>query len=157
SRSRSDKPDTDRHSFLLGIDSNGHSSYLLDAPFGLALPDHCGDSAILCLLLNQGKSVIFKNPKGAGSAQEALRLDVLNRLVLVVLGQAETFAHETNDHGDHHEGNKDHGPEGNKGEEHGEGENNGGEKGPELAETGADVAGLLAGGFLLAGLGALTV
>ncbi|HET9253601.1 MAG TPA: hypothetical protein VFO16_00175 [Pseudonocardiaceae bacterium] len=156
SKSRSDKPDTDRHSFLLGIDSNGHSSYLLDAPFGLALPDHCGDSAILCLLLNQGKSVIFKNPKGAGSAQEALRLDVLNRLVLVVLGQAETFAHETNDHSDHHEGNKDHGPEG-KGEEHGEGENNGGEKGPELAQTGADVAGLLAGGFLLAGLGALTV
>jgi hypothetical protein len=82
SRSRSDKPDTDRHSFLLGIDSNGKSTYLLDAPFGLALPDHCGDSAILCLLLNQGKSIIFHNPKGAGSAQEALRLDVLNRVLL---------------------------------------------------------------------------
>src|SRR6185312_1440660 len=153
SKSKSDKPDTERHSFLLCIDSNGHSTYLLDQPFGLALPDHCGDSAILCLLLNQGKSVIFKNPKGAGSAQEALRLDVLNRLVLVVLGQAETFVHETNEE-DHH--NKGEG-EGNKGEEHGEGENQGGEKGPELAETGADVAGLLAGGFLLAGLGALTV
>jgi hypothetical protein len=153
SKSRSEKPDTERHSFLLGIDSNGHSSYLLDQPFGLALPDHCGDSAILCLLLNQGKSVIFKNPNGAGSAQEALRLDVLNRLVLVVLGQAETFAHETNEE-DHH--NKEHG-EGNKGEEHGEGENAGGGAGPQLAETGADIAGLLAGGFLLAGLGALTV
>ncbi|HZS20733.1 MAG TPA: hypothetical protein VFA63_07080 [Pseudonocardiaceae bacterium] len=170
SKSRSDKPDTERHSFLLGIDSNGKSTYLLDAPFGLALPDHCGDSAILCLLLNQGKSVIFKNPKGAGSAQEALRLDVLNRVLLVVLGQSETLAHETNEDNDHHNrgdhcddhGNKgeEHGEHcedhGNKGEEHGNGENNGG-GGPELAQTGADVAGLLAGGFLLTGLGALTV
>jgi hypothetical protein len=194
-KSRSDKPDTDRHSFLLGIDSNGKSTYLLDAPFGLALPDHCGNSAILCLLLNQGKSVIFKNPQGAGSVQEALRLDVLNRVLLVVLGQSETLAHETNEGRDHHNkgdhcddhGNKgdehgehaehkgdEHGEHGehaehkgdehgehcedhgNKGEEHGNGENNGG-KGPELAETGADVAGLLAGGFLLTGLGALTV
>jgi hypothetical protein len=169
SKSRSDKPDTERHSFLLGIDSNGHSSYLLDAPFGLALPDHCGDSALLCLLLNQGKSVIFHNPKGAGSAQEALRLDVLNRVLLVVLGQSETLAHETNEgNNDHHNkgehcddhGNKseEHGEHcedhGNKGEEQGKGEN---EKGPELAQTGADVAGLLAGGFLLTGLGALTV
>jgi hypothetical protein len=201
-KSRSDKPDTDRHSFLLGIDSNGKSTYLLDAPFGLALPDHCGNSAILCLLLNQGKSVIFKNPQGAGSVQEALRLDVLNRVLLVVLGQSETLAHETNnggndhhnkgdqcddhankgdehgEHGEHaeHKGDEhgEHGEHGehaehkgdehgehcenngNKGEEHGNGENNGG-KGPELAETGADVAGLLAGGFLLTGLGALTV
>lgn len=154
SKSRSDKPDTDRHSFLLGIDSNGHSSYLLDAPLGLALPDHCGDSAILCLLLNQGKSIIFHNPKGAGSAQEALRLDVLNRVLLVVLGQSETLAHETEGN-DHHNKGEDHN-EGNKGEEHGNGENNGG-KGPELAQTGADVAGLLAGGFLLTGLGALAV
>ena len=153
SKSKSDKPDTERHSFLLGIDSNGHSSYLLDAPFALALPDHCGDSAILCLLLNQGRSVIFHNPKGAGSAQEALRLDVLNRTLLVVLGQAETLAHETEGR-DHHKKEEEHG---NKGEEQGKGENNGGEKGPELAETGADVAGLLAGGFLLTGLGALTV
>jgi hypothetical protein len=122
------------------------------------------------LLLNQGKSVIFKNPKGAGSAQEALRLDVLNRVLLVVLGQSETLAHETNEDNDHHNrgdhcddhGNKgeEHGEHcedhGNKGEEHGNGENNGG-GGPELAQTGADVAGLLAGGFLLTGLGALTV
>jgi hypothetical protein len=151
SKSKSDKPDTERRSFLLGIDSNGKSTYLLDSPTALALPDHCGDSAILCLLLNQGKSVIFKNPKGAGSVQEALRLDVLNRTLLVVLGQAETLAHETNEEDHHNKG--EHG----KGEEHGEGENKGGEKGPELAETGADVAGLLAGGFLLAGLGALTV
>jgi hypothetical protein len=171
SKSRSDKPDTDRHSFLLGIDSNGKSTYLLDAPFGLALPDHCGDSAILCLLLNQGKSVIFHNPQGAGSAQEALRLDVLNRVLLVVLGQSETLAHETNegnnrhnrgDHCDDHGNNnkEEHGEHcedhGNNGEEQGKGENEGG-KGPELAETGADVAGLLAGGFLLTGLGALTV
>ncbi|MGH3765851.1 MAG: hypothetical protein ACRDS0_20790 [Pseudonocardiaceae bacterium] len=152
-KATSDKPDTERHSFLLGIDSNGHSSYLLDAPFALALPDHCGDSAILCLLLNQGRSVIFHNPKGAGSAQEALRLDVLNRVLLVVLGQSESLAHETEGR-DHHK-KEEH--EGNKGEEHGKGENNGGEKGPELAQTGADVAGLLAGGFLLTGLGALTV
>jgi hypothetical protein len=154
SKSRSDKPDTERHSFLLGIDSNGKSTYLLDQPFGLALPDHCGDSAILCLLLNQGRSVIFHNPKGAGSAQEALRLDVLNRVLLVVLGQSETLAHETEGNEHHHgEEGKEHG---NKGEEQGKGENESG-KGPELAETGADVAGLLAGGFLLTGLGALTV
>jgi hypothetical protein len=122
SKSRSDKPDTERHSFLLGIDSNGHSSYLLDAPFGLALPDHCGDSAILCLLLNQGKSVIFHNPQGAGSAQEALRLDVLNRVLLVVLGQSETLAHETNEggHGDHHNKGDHCDDHGNKGDEHGE-------------------------------------
>ncbi len=149
SKSRSDKPETERHSFLLGIDSNGHSSYLGDQDMDQAFPKDCGDSALLCLLLNQGRSVIFHNPKGAGSAVEALRLDVLNRVLLVVLGQAETLAHETNDNDDH-----------NKGEDHGNGENKGnGEnaQGPELAQTGADVAGLLAGGFLLTGLGALTV
>ncbi|PZS14704.1 MAG: hypothetical protein DLM60_18735 [Pseudonocardiales bacterium] len=154
SKSRSDKPDTERHSFLLGIDSNGHSSYLGDQDMDQAFPKDCGDSALLCLLLNQGRSVIFHNPKGAGSAVEALRLDVLNRTLLVVLGQAETLAHETNDN-DHHNKGEDNG---NKGEDHGNGENNGkGEAGPELAQTGADVAGLLAGGFLLTGLGALTV
>ncbi|MDQ2882397.1 MAG: hypothetical protein M3Y48_14630 [Actinomycetota bacterium] len=158
SKSRSDKPETERHSFLLGIDSNGHSSYLGDQDMDQAFPKDCGDSALLCLLLNQGRSVIFHNPKGAGSAVEALRLDVLNRTLLVVLGQAETLAHETNDN-DHHNKGEDHG---NKGEDHGNGENNGkGEnnaaQGPELAQTGADVAGLLAGGFLLTGLGALTV
>jgi hypothetical protein len=110
------------------------------------------------LLLNQGKSIIFHNPKGAGSAQEMLRLDVLNRVLLVVLGQAETLAHETNEggngnNGDHGNKGEDHG---NKGEEHGKGEEEHG-KGPELAQTGADVAGLLAGGFLLTGLGALAV
>jgi hypothetical protein len=157
SKSRSDKPDTERHSFLLGIDSNGHSSYLGDQDMDQAFPKDCGDSALLCLLLNQGRSVIFHNPKGAGSAVEALRLDVLNRVLLVVLGQAETLAHETNDN-DHHNKGEDNG---NKGEDHGNGENKGGEnqaaQGPELASTGADVAGLLAGGFLLTGLGALTV
>lgn len=157
-KSKSDKPDTERHSFLLGIDSNGRSSYLLDDPTAIALPRDCGDSALLCLFLNQGKSVIFHNPKGAGSAQEALRLDVLNRTLLVVLGQAETLAHETNEG---HEGGKpeEHGNggegQGNQGEEHGSGENNG--NGPELAQTGSDIAPLLAGGFLLTGLGALTV
>ena len=178
SASKSDKPDTERHSWLLGIDSNGKSSYLLDEPTALALPDGCGDSALLCLFLNQGKSVIFKNPKGAGSVQEALRLDVLNRTLLVVLGQAETLAHETEgrDHG------KDHGrppacddkidndgdghidfpkdkdcdsPQDDSEEGHDGG--NGSGKGDELAYTGADVASLLAGGFLLTGLGALTV
>jgi hypothetical protein len=158
SKSRSDKPDTERHSFLLGIDSNGHSSYLLDDPTALALPKDCGNSALLCLFLNQGKSVIFHNPrnKGAGSAQEALRLDVLNRTLLVVLGEAETFAHEREGYehgkGEEHGQGEEHG---NKGEEHGSGEEHG--KGPELAQTGADVAPLLAAGFLLTGLGALTV
>ena len=156
SKSKSDKPDTERHSFLLGIDSNGKSSYLLDDPFALAIPRDCGDSALLCLFLNQGKSVIFHNPKGAGSAQEALRLDVLNRTLLVVLGQAETFAHETEGH--EHGKNEGHGNgegPGKEGEEHGSGESHG--QGPELAQTGAEIAPLLAGGFLLTGLGALTV
>lgn len=153
SKSRSDKPDTERHSFLLGIDSDGHSSYLLDEPTALALPKDCGNSALLCLLLNQGKSVIFHNPQGAGSAQEALRLDVLNRTLLVVLGQAETLAHETEGNDHHNKG--ENGGEGNKGEENGNGENQGG--GPELAQTGSDLSPLLAGGFLLTGLGALTV
>jgi hypothetical protein len=157
SKSKSEKPDTERHSFLLGIDSNGKSSYLLDQPFGLALPRDCGESAILCLLLNQGRSVIFHNPQGAGSAQEALRLNVLNRLLLVVLGQSETLVHETEgrDHGkkDEHHGEGEHG---NNGGEHGNGEEHG-KGGGELAETGSDVAPLLAGGFLLTGLGALTV
>ncbi len=153
SASESEKPDTERHSWLLGIDINGKSSYLLDEPTGLVLLDGCGDSALLCLLLNQGKSVIFKNPNGAGSAQEALRLDVLNRTLLVVLGQAETLVHETEgrDHGKDHPGD-DHG----KGDEGGDQGGDGG-KGGELAYTGADVAPLLAGGFLLTGLGALTV
>ncbi|MGH3865500.1 MAG: hypothetical protein ACRDQ4_05040 [Pseudonocardiaceae bacterium] len=156
SKSKSDKPDTDRHSFLLGIDSNGKSSYLLDDPVAVPVLSNCGDSALLCLLLNQGKSVIFHNPKGAGSAQEALRLDVLNRTLLVVLGQAETLAHETEGHehgkGPEHGGN---GEQGNNGEEHGNGSGQGG--GPQLAQTGAEIAPLLAGGFLLTGLGALTV
>ena len=157
SKSRSDKPDTERHSFLLGIDSNGHSTFLGDQDMNQAFPKDCGDSALLCLLLNQGRSVIFHNPKGAGSAVEALRLDVLNRTLLVVLGQAETLAHETNDN-DHHNKGEDHGNEGEnngKGENNGNGENN--QQGPQLAQTGADVAGLLAGGFLLVGFGALTV
>jgi hypothetical protein len=157
SKSQSDKPDTERHSFLLGIDSNGKSSYLLDQPLGVALPSDCGDSALLCLLLNQGKSVIYHNPKGAGSAQEALRLDVLNKTLLVVLGEAETFAHETEGY-EHGHKPSEHGPgeeHGNQGEEHGGGESGG--KGPELAQTGADLAPFLAGGFLLTGLGALTV
>ena len=159
-RSKSDKPDTERHSFLLGIDSNGKSSYLLDDPTALALPNDCGDSALLCLFLNQGKSVIFHNPKGAGSAQEALRLDVLNRTLLVVLGQAETLAHENNNQGNGHGEGNGHGnnngeEHGNNGEEHGNGSGQGG--GPELAQTGAEIAPLLAGGFLLTGLGALTV
>ncbi|MGH3823899.1 MAG: hypothetical protein ACRDRA_13875 [Pseudonocardiaceae bacterium] len=152
-RSKSEKPDTERHSFLLGIDLNGSSTYLLDGPTAVALPDDCGDSAVLCLFLNQGKSVIFKNPKGAGSVQEMLRLDVLNKTLLVVLGQAETLAHETE--GRHHHKKPEPEGHGDKGDDHGKGEEGGG--GPELAETGADVAQLLAGGFLLTGLGALTV
>ncbi|MDQ4103563.1 MAG: hypothetical protein M3186_07580 [Actinomycetota bacterium] len=154
SRSISKKPDTERHSYLLGLDLGGESTYLVDGPEALTLPDDCGDSAILCLFLNQGKSVIFENPKykGAGSVQEMLRLDVLNETLLVVLGQAESLAHETDRDKDKEHGKKD--------EEHGDKGDEGGKdeaKGPELAETGADVAALLAGGFLLTGMGALTV
>ena len=181
SDSESKKPDTRRGSYLLGIDSDGESSYLLDEPEAITLLDDCGDSAILCLFLNQGKSVIFKNPQGAGSVQEMLRLDVLNRTLLVVLGQAETLAHETKgrDHhkkpecsdgidndGDHRidfpddkgcESPEDNSEAGEKGDEHGD--NGGGDKGDGggLADTGADVMPLLAGGFLLTGMGALTV
>jgi hypothetical protein len=153
SKSISDKPDTERHSYLLGIDSGGDSTYLLDEPEALTLPDDCGDSALLCLFLNQGKSVIFENPryKGAGSVQEALRLDVLNETLLVVLGQAESLAHETDRGKD-----KDKDDHGDKGEDHGKFDD-GGKGGPELAETGVDVATLLAGGFLLTGVGALTI
>jgi hypothetical protein len=167
SRSRSDKPDAERHSFLLGIDSNGKSSYLLDQPFALPIPQDCGNSALLCLFLNQGKSIIFHNPKGAGSVQEALRLDVLNRTLLVVLGQAETLVHEIEvcgehgyehgkpcEHGKPEGGPGRHGERGHEPEGPGKGENAGG---PELASTGTDLAPLLAGGFLLTGLGALTV
>jgi hypothetical protein len=158
SRSKSDKPDTERHSFLLGIDSNGKSSYLLDQPFALPIPQDCGNSALLCLFLNQGKSIIFHNPKGAGSAQEALRLDVLNRTLLVVLGQAETLVHETegHEHGKPQSGPGRHEEHGHPAEGPNKGENHGG-GGPELAYTGTDLAPLLAGGFLLTGLGALTV
>ncbi|PZS40293.1 MAG: hypothetical protein DLM62_03615, partial [Pseudonocardiales bacterium] len=60
--------------------------------------------------------------------------------------------HETNDNDQH---NKDEN-NGNNGENNGNGENQA-DQGPQLAQTGADVAGLLAGGFLLTGLGALTV
>ncbi|HKR50933.1 MAG TPA: hypothetical protein VJT72_15380 [Pseudonocardiaceae bacterium] len=176
SESKSKEPDTQRGSYLLGIDSSGESSYLLDEPEAIGLLDGCGDSALLCLLLNQGKSVIFDNPKGAGSAQEMLRLDVLNRTLLVVLGQAETLVHETEGR-DHHKPQCDDKIDNdNDGDidfpkdkdcespqddsEHGDkGEGNGGGAGDEggLAETGAEIMPLLAGGLLLTGAGALTV
>ncbi|MGH4000415.1 MAG: hypothetical protein ACRDTJ_23475, partial [Pseudonocardiaceae bacterium] len=60
SESESKEPDTNRGSYLIGIDTDGESSYLLDEPEAITLlEDDCGDSAILCLFLNQGKSVIF--------------------------------------------------------------------------------------------------
>ncbi|MGH3993550.1 MAG: hypothetical protein ACRDSN_13945, partial [Pseudonocardiaceae bacterium] len=117
SDSESKEPDTNRHSYLLGIDSDGESSYLLDEPEAITLLDDCGDSALLCLFLNQGKSVIFKNPQGAGSVQEALRLDVLNRTLLLVLGQAETLAHETKDRDRDDDKKDEHQMEGDKGED----------------------------------------
>jgi hypothetical protein len=180
SDSESRTPDTHRGSYLLGIDSDGESSYLLDDPEAIGILD-CGDSAILCLFLNQGKSVIYRNPQGAGSVQEMLRLDVLDRTLLVVLGQAETLAHEADDRDrdrdrpecsdkkdNDHDGKTDHKEDpdcespdddseaGDKGEGHGD---EGGDKGDGggLAETGADIVPLLAGGFLLTGMGALTV
>ncbi|HVE96185.1 MAG TPA: hypothetical protein VNA67_04295 [Pseudonocardiaceae bacterium] len=180
SDSESKTPDTHRGSYLLGIDSDGESSYLLDDPEAIGILD-CGDSAILCLFLNQGKSVIYRNPQGAGSVQEMLRLDVLDRTLLVVLGQAETLAHEADDRDrdrdrdrpecsdgedNDHDGKTDHKEDpdcesadddseaGDKGEGDG-----GGDKGDGggLADTGADIVPLLAGGFLLTGMGALTV
>ncbi len=155
SASKSKEPDTRRGSYLLGIDINGESSFLLDEPEAITLLDDCGDSAILCLFLNQGKSVIFKNPKGAGSVQEMLRLDVLDRTLLLVLGQAESLAHETKDRDRHHKKPED--DKGDKGDDKGDkGKGDKGEDGG-LADTGANVMPLLAGGFLLTGMGALTV
>ncbi len=178
SESESKGPDTDRGSYLIGIDTDGESSFLLDEPEAITLlEDDCGDSAILCLFLNQGKSVIFKNPKGAGSVQEALRLDVLNRTLLLVLGQAETLAHETegrdrgkppecddkiDNDGDGHidfpkDKGCDHPQDDSEAGEHGDDHGKGGGHDGGLADTGADVMPLLAGGFLLTGMGALTV
>jgi hypothetical protein len=178
SASESKKPETERRSYLLGLDLGGEPTYLLDGPEAIVLPDDCGESAVLCLLLNQGKSVIFDNPKGAGSAQEMLRLDVLNRTLLVVLGQAETLVHETegrdhkkrpecddkidNDGDGHIDYPKDKGcdsPEDNSEAGEKDHDNGGGDKGEGggLAETGADVMPLLASGFLLTGVGALSV
>ncbi|MGH3794272.1 MAG: hypothetical protein ACRDSP_05230 [Pseudonocardiaceae bacterium] len=94
SKSESKTPDTARHSWLVALDSGGNAILKLDQPTGLSIPPECGDSGILCLFLNQGKSIVFDH--GAGSAQEALHLDLLKSTpldVLVELGQAESIAH----------------------------------------------------------------
>ncbi|MGH3911880.1 MAG: hypothetical protein ACRDTC_00495, partial [Pseudonocardiaceae bacterium] len=213
SESESVTPDTQRRSWLLGLDSGGEELLRIEDPTGISLPDGCGDNALLCLFLNQGESFIFENPQGAGSAQEALHLDLLNGTpldILVELGQAESIAHlesppgcepgekgpcptdvpECKDGIDNDEDNKvdfpaDPGcdsPEDDSEKDNPEckdgidndkdgkidfpadpecdspdddSESDGKDGG--LADTGADIAPLLAGAFLLIGMGALTV
>lgn len=180
SASKSSGPDTTRHSYLLGFDSNGKSVFQLSQPAGLALPPGCGEPSVLCLFLNQGRSFLF--PNGASSGQEALDLNLLKGTpldILVSLGEAESIAHQV-------PGNNGGGPKppecsdkiDNDGDgkidypadpdctspsdnsEAGNGGGNGGGNagnGGGLASTGAEVAPLLAGAFLLIGAGSLTV
>jgi hypothetical protein len=188
SNSESVTPDTARDSWLIGLDSGGEALLRIEDPIGLALPPGCGDVALLCLFLNQGESFIFDNPQGAGSAQEALHLDLLQGTpldILVVLGQAESIAHlespegcepgekgpcppkkpECSDGIDNDGDGKIDADDPGCYDENGkynpddDDESDGGKKddGGGLAKTGADVAPLLAGAFLLIGLGALTV
>ncbi|MGH3939204.1 MAG: hypothetical protein ACRDTG_11325 [Pseudonocardiaceae bacterium] len=212
SNSESVTPETERDSWLIGLDSGGEELLRLEDPTGISIPDGCGEPAVVCLFLNQGESFIFDNPQGAGSAQEALHLDLLNGTpldVLVELGQAESIAHlesppgcepgekgpcptepECKDGIDNDGDGKidfpnDPGcssPEDDSEEDQPEckdGIDNDGDKkidfgedpecdSPEddsesdgkdggLADTGAEVAPLLAGAFLLIGMGALTV
>lgn len=92
--------ETDRNSYLVGIDEAGNRTEILSDPAGLALPPGCGGEgdegpALLCLFINQGESFIFSN--GAASAQEALHLDLLRNTpiaVLAELGKAESVARQ---------------------------------------------------------------
>ncbi|MGH3147423.1 MAG: hypothetical protein ACRDTR_16630, partial [Rubrobacter sp.] len=90
-------PDTQRRSWLLGLDSDGEEIFRLDDPTSLELLSECGEElSIICLFLNQGESFIYENPQGAGSAQEALHLDLLEDTpldILLELGRSEAIAH----------------------------------------------------------------
>jgi hypothetical protein len=215
SDSESVTPGTNRASWLISLDSGGEALLRIEDPVGLALPPGCGEPALLCLFLNQGESFLFDN--GAGSAQEALHLDLLNGTpidILVELGKAESIAHlesppgcepgekgpcpgeeipECKDGIDNDgDGKTDYPadpdcdskdddsetPECSDGiDNDGDGKTDypadpdcdskddnsesdgkkGAGEGSGLADTGADIAPLLAGAFLLIGMGALTV
>ncbi len=144
SESDSRGPATDRGSWLIGLDSGGNALFRLEDPLSLAVPPQCGEPALLCLFLNQGESFLFGN--GAASAQEALHLDLLNGTpldILLELGRAETIVHQEKPKPP--EKPKDGAKEPGKDDK------------DDLAVTGADIAPLLAGAFLLIGMGALTV
>jgi hypothetical protein len=189
SASESKTPATERHSWLVGLDSGGKALLRLEDPAGISIPPACGDGALLCLFLNQGESFIFPNAdhpltQGAASAQEALHLDLLNGSpldILVILGQAESIAHlqsppgcnpgekgpcppkpECSDGIDNDGDGKIDFPadlECESPEDNSEADGKKGEEGEEggLAKTGSDIAPLLAGAFLLIGMGTLTV
>lgn len=184
SDSESETPDTSRDSWLIGLDSGGEEILRIEDPTAVALLDcsEGGELALVCLFLNQGESFIYENPQGAGSAQEALHLDLVGNdpaLILVELGRAESIAHlespddcppgekgpcpkkpECDDGIDNDDDGKidfpaDPGCKDKKDDSEKDDEGKKGDGG--LAKTGADVAPLLAGAFLLIGMGALTV
>lgn len=186
SASDSRGPDTDRNSWLIGLDSGGNSVLKIEDPLELAVPPECGEPALVCLFLNQGESFIFGN--GAGSVQEALHLDLLNGTpidILLELGKAESIAHlespdgcnpgekgpcptdkpECSDGIDNDGDGKidypadpecDNAQDDSESDKKGDAGDGAGDNG-DLADTGADIAPLLAGAFLLIGMGALTV
>ncbi|MGH3903878.1 MAG: hypothetical protein ACRDTE_06785 [Pseudonocardiaceae bacterium] len=181
SASDSRGPNTERNSWLIGLDSGGNSILRIEDPLELAVPPECGEPAVLCLFLNQGESLIF--PGGAGSVQEALHLDLLNGTpidILLELGRAESLAHlespdgckpgekgpcppkpECDDKIDNDGDGKidfPKDPECESPQDDSEANGKDGDAGDGgLADTGADIAPLLAGAFLLIGMGALTV
>lgn len=161
--------ETERNSYLLGIETDGESEEIVDEPTGLAIPPGCGgeddeDPALLCVFFNQGESFEFGN--GAASAQEALHVDVLRNTgldVLAEIGQAESVAREFDCEpknpegpcpGDGDNGDDDKKP-GDDGKDDGAGDN--GDKDDGLATTGADIAPMAAGALALIGLGALSM
>lgn len=159
---------TDRNSYLLGLESGGSNSELVGEPTGLAILPGCGgpndDSpALLCVFFNQGESFVFDN--GAASAQEALHLDVLRNTgldVLAEIGQAESVAREFDCEPKNPKGpcpgdgeNGDDKKPGEDGKDDGVGD--AGDKDDGLATTGADIAPMLAGALALIGLGALSM
>jgi hypothetical protein len=179
-------PADDRHSWLLSLDSDGNPLVRIEDPTAVNLLDpQCGGGglAILCLFLNQGETIL--GPTSASNAQEALHLDVLPNdpsLVLAVLGQSESLAHlvpppgcepgekgpcppteepECSDGVDNDgDGKIDFpaDPECSSADDDDESDGKkGAGAGAGLADTGADIAPLLAGAFLLIGMGALTV
>ncbi|MFN2496215.1 MAG: hypothetical protein ABR608_09965 [Pseudonocardiaceae bacterium] len=171
---------TSRASWLIGLDSGGEALLRVEDPAGLELVD-CANVALLCLYLNQGETFIFDNPAGGSAAQEALHLDLLQGTpldILVILGQSESIAHlespegcepgekgpcpvkkpECSDKVDNDgDGKVDFPADPECVDANDDSEADGKKGGAGLAETGADVAPLLAGAFLLIGMGALTV